>query len=78
MTELRRWKLYLALEGEPRQFIESFTTLKAAGLALRDVAGVKADRLALSVVLDVGQASRSSTRFVCTNHVSPYVIELAE
>lgn len=78
MTEGLPWKLYRAVEGEPRQLLDAFPTLKAASIELAEVVGAKADRLALLATVDLGKSSGQPTRFVCANHKYPYVIELFE
>lgn len=74
------WKLYLALEGEPRQLIEAFATLREAALAFADLVGARDGMMTFTVAIDVGRTVSlgQMIRFAHGSRHTPYVIELAE
>lgn len=74
------WKLYLAPEGEPRQLIDAFATLREASRALADVVGVAGEKLPFRVTVYVGSqvSIAPTTRFFYEGKATPYVIDLVE
>lgn len=74
------WKLYLVLEGEPRQLIDAFATLKEASRAFADVVGVAGEKLPFRVTVYVGSSGSltPTTRFIYEGKATPYVIDLVE
>lgn len=74
------WKLYLALEGEPRQLIDAFSTLTEASRAFAEIIGISGQKVAFRVTIDIGsQPSTAPTaRFQFEGKTTPYVIDLVE
>lgn len=74
------WKLYLALEGEPRQLVDAFQTLREACNALAEIAGVGGGKMQFAVNVDTRPTSINAVtaRFVHTERPTPYIIELFE
>lgn len=74
------WKLYLAPEGEPRQLIDAFATLKEASRAFADIVGVAGGKLPFRVTVDVRSQApvAPKVRFQFEGKATPYVIDLVE
>lgn len=76
MTSGKPWKLYAAIEGQPRQLLDAFDTLHEAASAFRDIEGGRSSKLQFTVRvnLDGGRTAR----FENSTKAGPYVIELFE
>jgi hypothetical protein len=74
------WKLYLAIEGEPRQLVDAFQTLREACSALAEIGGVAGGKMQFAVNVDTRPTSINAVtaRFVHTARPTPYIIELFE
>lgn len=76
MTSGKPWKLYAAPEGQPRQLIGAFDTLKEAASEFRDIEGGRSGKLAFTVRVNLDGAP--TARFENSTKASPYIIELFE
>lgn len=75
MTSGKPWKLYAALEGQPRQLLGAFDTLKEAAVAFREIEGNRSDTMHFVVRISV--TANPTGRFVPVSAM-PYVIEFFE
>lgn len=53
MSTGRAWKLYLALEGEPRQLIDAFATFREAAGAFAEIVGIAGQKVPFRVTIDI-------------------------